>query len=219
MKKLSYQVLKTLVAFTMLTMLGINSQASTILIFGDSLSAGYGLQEKEDWPHLLKLKLLQKQYAHHKVINASISGETTTGGRDRFIKTFKKHKPDIVFLELGANDGLRGQSLKKMRKNLNHIIQYSLKHKATLILAGMRIPPNYGKRYTKAFHQVFLQLNERHNITFIPFLLESLVDDETLFQNDGVHPTAKAQPLLLEQVWKTIKPLLQTPTETVTLRN
>ena len=147
-----------------MSMLGATAQASTILIFGDSLSAGYGLQAKEDWPYLLKQKLQQDEYAHHKLINASISGETSSGGRERFVKTFKKYKPDIVFLELGANDGLRGYSLKKMQQNLDEMIQYCLTHNANVVLAGMRIPPNYGKRYTDDFYQVFLNLKNKKTV-------------------------------------------------------
>lgn len=182
--------------------------ANTILIFGDSLSAGYGIEKNSDWPTLLNNRLQTENFNHYTVINASISGETTGGGLSRFAETFKRHQPDIVFLELGANDGLRGESLKQMHHNLDAMITYSINNNARLILAGMRIPPNYGRRYTEAFYQVFQQLKEEHPIEIIPFFLEGLIDNEALIQNDGLHPTAKAQPLLMERVWKIIKPIL-----------
>ncbi len=219
MKKLLIKTIRHLLTIIVLFLHSQLGHTGTILVFGDSLSAGYGLQANEDWPHLLKQKLHAEQYTQYKLINASISGETSRGGLDRFEKTFKKHQPDIVILELGANDGLRGQSLKKMQNHLSQMIQYSLSNNARVILAGMRIPPNYGKRYTETFYQVFQRLNNQHNISLIPFLLDGLMDDKNLIQTDGMHPTAEAQPLLMERVWKTLKPLLQIPKENVTLRN
>lgn len=218
MKNYFYQTIKYLLSLTLLVVLN-TSYANTILVFGDSLSAGYGLQPEEDWPHLLTQKLQQEKLSHYQVINASISGETSYGGNARFINIFEKYQPKIVFLELGANDGLRGQSLKAMQQNLDNMIQYSLNHNAKVILAGMRIPPNYGKRYTDTFYEVFQLLQQQYNIALIPFFLEDVMHDTTLIQEDGLHPTAKAQALLMERVWKTLKPLLQMPRENVTLQH
>lgn len=193
------------------------AQGETILVMGDSLSAGYGIQEKEAWPNLLRDTLKKQGFGHYLVVNASISGETTAGGAARLPVLLAKHQPDIVILELGANDGLRGLPLKTMEKNLDGMIRRSREQKATVVLAGMRIPPNYGKRYTTEFHQVFHRLAQQHALALIPFLLEGLPGEESYFQEDGLHPTAKAQPLIRDRVWESLRPLLQAGKETVRL--
>jgi acyl-CoA thioesterase-1 len=167
------------------------------------------LQAQEEWPFLLQQQL-QEQKLPYKIVNASISGETTAGGLRRFASTFNKYQPAIVILELGANDGLRGQSLETMSTNLGIMIRYSQRHQAKVLLVSMRIPPNYGKRYTRDFEQVFTDLQKQHNIALSGFLMGSLSGHPELVQKDGLHPTAAAQPLLLATVWKSLKPLLQT---------
>ena len=179
----------------------------TILVFGDSLSAGYGLQKGEEWPALLQKKL-QAEQKNYTIINASISGETTLEGLARFRTTFDKYKPEILILELGANDGLRGKSLKKMSGNLKSMIHYSQQHEAKVLLVGMELPANYGKRYVTAFRDSFPQVAEETNIPLTPFLLSGLKGKPELFQDDGLHPKAEAQPMLLNTVWQSLQPLL-----------
>ena len=179
----------------------------TILIFGDSLSAGYGLPQDKAWVSLLAARLKQ-QRIDYTVANASISGETTLGGLKRINAALTQHKPAIVVLALGANDGLRGQSIEAMRGNLDAIIQVCRKANAQVVLVGMRIPPNYGNDYTSKFHAVFLELAKQDKLPLAPFLMEGFADQPTWFQADGIHPQARAQPVMLETVWKTLGPLV-----------
>jgi len=172
---------------------------TTILIMGDSLSAGFGLLAGEEWPALLENALKSEQQAI-RLINASVSGETSLGGKKRLKPLLKKHQPDIVFIELGANDGLQGQSLKTMRKHLRKMIEYSHNHQAKVILAGMRIPPNYGKRYSEKFYAVYTELAKNYPVSFIPFLLADIAGHPELNQADGIHPTKEAQPIILQHV-------------------
>lgn len=186
--------------------------ANTLLIMGDSLSAGYGLSQGEEWPALLQTKLQQEfPEAEYNIINASISGETSQGGLKRFKKLFEQHQPQIVVLELGANDGLRGQSLKQMRNNLEQMIEFSLKQQAGILLLGIHIPPNYGQRYSQAFHQVYLDLAKQHKIELVPFFLKNVADADSsdLMQKDGLHPTAKAQTIILNNIWPSLINVLQ----------
>ena len=180
----------------------------TILVFGDSLSAAYGLSQDAGWPSLLQARLKQKAM-NYTVVNASISGETTSGGATRIAAALKAHKPRIVILELGANDGLRGLPPKEMRSNLAKIIGASQRAKARVLLVGMRMPPNYGESYTRAFAQVYTDLAHKYKLAFLPFLFEGMADRRELFQGDDMHPTAAAQPILLENVWKALLPLLK----------
>ncbi len=179
-----------------------------MLIFGDSLSAGYGLPQEAAWPHLLEQRLRAVR-GDYKVANASISGETTLGGSRRIGAALKTHRPSIVVLALGANDGLRGHSLAAMRENLAAIVDASRKADARVLLVGMRLPPNYGKDYTEKFHAVFLELAERKRIPLVPFLLEGFAENRDWFQADGLHPTAQAQPVMRDTVWKGLQPLLR----------
>jgi acyl-CoA thioesterase I len=181
--------------------------AGTILVFGDSLSAGYGLPRDESWPHLLEARL-RKERLDYKVANASISGETTAGGARRIAEALKAHQPEIVVIELGANDGLRGQDLNAMRRNLEAIIDASRKAKAEVLLVGMRLPPNYGTAYTEKFQQTFGEVARSRKTAFVPFLFEGFAEDLRYFQSDRVHPTSEAQALMLDTVWKGLKPLL-----------
>jgi acyl-CoA thioesterase I len=181
---------------------------ATILVFGDSLSAGYGLPQTQGWTGLLEKRLRDEGYGH-RIANASISGETTSGGAGRIEGALKTHRPDIVVIELGANDGLRGQSLDAMRRNLGSMIDASRSAKAEVLLIGMRLPPNYGTAYTEKFQQIYADLARTKKTAFVPFLFEGFADNGSYFQSDRVHPTREAQSLMLETVWKGLKPLLR----------
>jgi acyl-CoA thioesterase-1 len=183
-------------------------QAATILVFGDSLAAGYGLPQEQSWPSLLEKRLRDESYGH-RVANASVSGETTAGGAGRIDGALKTHRPDIVIIELGANDGLRGQSLDAMRRNLEATIDAGRRAKAEILLVGMRLPPNYGTAYTEKFQQVYADLARAKKTAFVPFLFEGFAENGSYFQSDRVHPTREAQILMLETVWKGLKPLLR----------
>lgn len=180
---------------------------SVILIIGDSISSAYGIERGEGWVSLLSQRLQQQGYPYH-VINASISGDTTQNGLYRLPAALEKYSPSIVVLELGGNDGLRGLSLKEMRSNLVKMIEHAQRHKAVVVLIGMRIPPNYGKRYTDAFYDVYVELAEQYNLAFVPFLLESIGGNDGLMQADGLHPAQQAQPIIMNNVWPHLQPLL-----------
>jgi len=181
--------------------------AATIVVYGDSLSAGYGLPQEQGWVSLLQKKLRDRKL-DYKVENLSISGETTVGGKNRIAAALAAHRPAIVILELGANDGLRGQSPAEMRSNLDAIAEACRKAHARVLLVGMRLPPNYGAAYTDKFTNVFKEVAQRRKLPLVPFLLEGFADRRELFQSDGFHPTVEAQPLMLETVWKKLRPLL-----------
>lgn len=181
--------------------------ADTILVFGDSLSAAYGLNQQQGWVTLLQQKLKQAHYPH-RVINASISGETTAGGAQRIAQALKQHQPSVVILALGANDGLRGLPLADMQSNLETIIRQTQKTRAKVVLVGMKIPPNYGIKYTQAFAQTFKTLAHRYAVNYVPFLLEGVAGNPQLNQADGIHPLAQAQPALLNNVWPHLELLL-----------
>ena len=182
--------------------------AATILVFGDSLSAGYGLARGEDWPQLLAQRLQQKK-TDYTVVNASISGETTQGGANRIDNALKTHRPAVVILALGANDGLRGSDLAAMRRNLERMIDASQRSHARVIVAGMRIPPNYGPAYTEKFQSTFREVAKTRRVPLVPFLLEGFADQRDYFLPDNLHPTATAQPMILETIWKPLAPLLK----------
>jgi acyl-CoA thioesterase-1 len=184
------------------------ASAGTILVFGDSLSAGYGLPQQQGWTSLLE-KRLRAEDLDYRVANASVSGETTIGGAARIGAALKAHKPDIVVIELGANDGLRGQSIDVMRRNLETIIDASRQAKAQVLLVGMRLPPNYGTAYTEKFQRTFVDLSRSKKTALVPFLFEGFAEDARYFQSDRVHPTAEAQALMLDTVWTGLKPLLR----------
>jgi acyl-CoA thioesterase-1 len=182
--------------------------AATILVFGDSLSAGYGLPQEQGWVSLLERKL-RNDKSDYKVVNASISGETTTGGRTRIAAALTRYRPAIVVLELGANDGLRGQDLGSMRTNLEAMVEACRRFKSEVLLIGMRLPPNYGPAYTEKFRGVFAAVARDRKLAFVPFLLDGFAEKREYFQADGVHPTAQAQPLIAATVWKALQPLLK----------
>jgi acyl-CoA thioesterase I len=183
-----------------------------ILILGDSLSAGYGLQQHQSWVYLLQQRLNQ-HYPQYQIVNESTSGDTTANGLNRLSTVLQQTLPKIVIVELGANDGLRGLSLSYMKKNLDKIIQTiqkkTIQQKETkILLLGMRIPPNYGKRYTQAFAAIYPKLAEEYQLGLVPFMLEGVSGNPSLIQLDGLHPNAQAQALILENIWLELKSLL-----------
>ncbi|MGE5131059.1 MAG: arylesterase [Sphingomonadaceae bacterium] len=179
----------------------------TILVYGDSLSAAYGLALDQGWVALLAKRLAAEGY-DYSVANASISGEITSGGLARLPQALARHRPAIVILELGANDGLRGLPLAQMKSNLDAMIREAQRAGAKVLLVGMRMPPNYGPDYTQRFAAVFTELAKARRVALVPFLLEGFAAREELFQGDRMHPTAEAQPLMLENVWRDLAPLL-----------
>jgi acyl-CoA thioesterase-1 len=179
-----------------------------IMIYGDSLSAAYGIPQQKGWASLLQQKLVSEHY-QYDVVNASISGETTSGGASRIRNALSQIKPNIIILELGANDGLRGLPIESMIANLNTIIQEGKKSGAKILLVGMKIPPNYGPQYTKLFSQSYLKLSQEHQIPLVPFMLENIAAKTNLIQDDGLHPNAIAQPLVLDNIWSQLKMLLK----------
>jgi acyl-CoA thioesterase-1 len=182
-----------------------------ILVLGDSLSAGLGIDVRVGWVALLQQRLAQAGYAY-TVVNASISGDTTSGGRARLPQALTSHRPQWVILELGANDGLRGLPVKDMRVNLRAMIQDARAHGARVLLVGMRLPVNYGPAYTEQFHAVYVDLARREKIPLVPFLLDGVALRPDLLQDDGLHPRAQAQAALLDNVWPHLQPLLDKPT-------
>ena len=179
--------------------------AKTIMILGDSISAGYGIQAQQGWVHLLQKRLEQQYPKQHKVVNASVSGETTSGALARLPKLLQIHKPHIVVIELGGNDGLRGQSPLLIQKNLAHLIQQSQKAKATVLVFGMKIPPNYGTAYSKAFEKNYKIVSQQYKVKLMPFFLEGIAGRKNLMQQDLVHPNANAQSILLNNAYPYIK--------------
>jgi acyl-CoA thioesterase I len=180
--------------------------ANNILVFGDSLSAGYGIARDASWVNLLQHEL-KKDHLRFEVVNASISGETTAGGLRRIGMALRQHHPAIVIVELGANDGLRGATVAETERNLNMIIEQIKQTNAKVLLLGMRLPPNYGSDYTRQFHAIFPKLAKRHGVTLLPFLLDGIPPEQ--FQADNLHPTAEAQPLIMHNVMKLLMPLLR----------
>jgi len=179
-----------------------------VLVYGDSLSAAYGMPERRGWVALLEERL-QRERPDYNVVNASISGETTAGGLTRIGGVLERSKPDIVILALGSNDGLRGLPVAAMKKNLAAIIEQSQKAGAKVLLVGMRLPPNYGEDYTQAFARAFSDLAKSHRTAQLPFLLEGFAEKVELFQADRIHPTEAAQPGMLKNVWKPLAPMLR----------
>lgn len=184
------------------------SNDQKILVMGDSLSAGYGMRLEEGWVSLLQERINERQYPY-RVINASVSGETAGGGNARLPALLTEHKPVLVILELGGNDGLRGHPLNVMRQNLEEMIKQSQAADAEVLLLGMQIPPNYGPRYTRLFHQTFVELAQEYELEFVPFFLDQVADNVELMQRDGIHPTAGAQLTMLNHVWPALEPMLK----------
>ena len=192
-----------------LLLCGLHATAAEqrILVYGDSLSAGFGIAVSQSWPALLGQRL-KSLGSTTTVTNASISGETTAGGSSRFAAALAQFKPTIVILALGANDGLRGLPVAAMKGNLAAMVMQAKRSHARVLLVGMRLPPNYGPQYTQDFDAAFRDLAKREKIALLPFLLEPVALDQNAFQPDGLHPTAAAQPKILDHVWNALKPLL-----------
>ncbi|AEP05549.1 TPA: arylesterase [Acinetobacter baumannii] len=188
-----------------LSMLPMFVSAKTILILGDSISAGYGIDPKQGWVQLLQKRLDQQYPKQHKVVNASVSGETTSGALARLPKLLQTYKPEVVVIELGGNDGLRGQPPQMIQKNLSQLIQLSQKQKAKVILFGMKIPPNYGTAYSKAFENSYKTVSQKYQVKLLPFFLDGVAGQKQLMQNDLIHPNTQAQSKLLNLAYPYIK--------------
>jgi acyl-CoA thioesterase-1 len=180
----------------------------SILVFGDSLSAAYGIAQSRGWVALLAEKLKQER-PDYSVANASISGETSAGGLARIDAALARHRPALVIVELGANDGLRGLPLSQMKANLGTIIAHARKSGARVLLLGMKLPPNYGEEYTRGFENAFAEVGKRYKVALLPFLLEGFAEKPEYFQPDRIHPNEEAQPLILERIWQALQPLLK----------
>ena len=179
-----------------------------MLVYGDSLSAAYGMPERQGWVALLEERL-KRERPDYSVVNASISGETTAGGLTRFEKVLERARPAVVVLELGANDGLRGLPVAAMKKNLSAMIGRAQKAGARVLLVGMQVPPNYGADYAGSFERAFAELAKTHKTAYLPFLLEGFGEKPEMFQPDRIHPTERAQPVVLANVWRELRPLLK----------
>lgn len=185
-----------------------DSPPAIILVLGDSLSAGYGIDQTSGWVSLLQRRLQEKS-PPWRAVNASISGDTTSGGRARIARALDTRHPAIVIVELGGNDGLRGLSPAEMQKNLGAIIEQCQRRKARVVLVGMRLPPNYGPVYTEKFQRIYTELAQRYRLPLVPFLLEGIAGNKELMQQDGIHARAAGQPLMLENVWRVLEPMLR----------
>ena len=181
--------------------------AQIILVLGDSISAGYGLAQGEGWVALLEQRI-QQDKLDYRVVNASISGETTLGGLNRISGALNEHQPAVVVVALGGNDGLRGNSLEETRHNLIAIVEACRMAGAKVVIAGMRIPPNYGQVYSRRFEGLFAEVARQQNVSLVPFLLQGFAEDRKMFQADGIHPAAIAQPRILDNVYHLLRPLL-----------
>lgn len=197
-----------ILAFFACLLIGQAHAAEKILVFGDSLSAGYGMAREQSWPTLLQTRLIYEGYAL-EVFNASISGETTAGGRSRLPAVLQREKPRIVILALGANDGLRGLPIGEMRANLVAMVRQAKAAGAKVLLVGMRLPPNYGPDYTREFNASFAAVAKEEKTAWLPFLLEPIALDDGAFQPDRLHPVAAAQGKILDHVWPVLQPLLK----------
>lgn len=183
--------------------------AESLLVLGDSLSAAYGMPQQQGWVSLLQQRLNREGY-RYQVINASISGETTHGGLARLDRQLELHQPDLVIIELGANDGLRGTPLTVIEANLNRLVTQVKKAGARVLLLEMRLPPNYGPRYAEGFTRLFSQVAQQQQVPLLPFFMAPVVLEPGLMQDDGLHPNAQAQPVLLDQIWAQLQLLLNT---------
>ena len=192
----------------MLSVVAQGSESPTVLIFGDSLSAGYGIEVDQSWGALLQARLEEQGY-EHKVVNASISGETTEGGKTRIPMALEDFSPDLIILELGGNDGLRGFPPARMKENLGAIVETAKATGAEVVLLGIRIPTNYGPRYSQAFEQAFRDVSAEQEIQWIEFFMEGVAMNDDLLQDDRIHPNEAAQPILLNNAWPIISAALE----------
>lgn len=204
------QLPKQLVLATSLSLAGLTlAHADTILIMGDSISAGYGMDRGQGWVDQLQKRLNHKYPKQHRVVNASMSGETTSGALARLPNLLKKYQPDVVVIELGGNDGLRGQPPKIIENNLSKMVQLSQNAKAEVLLFGMKIPPNYGTKYSQAFESNYKTVATKYKIELLPFFLAGVAGHKNLMQADQIHPNVKAQSILLNSAWKYIEPTVK----------
>ncbi len=190
-----------------LPLLAQEDDSKILLVFGDSLSAAYGIDDEAGWVNLLQDKLTANGY-DYRVVNASVSGETSTGGLIRLPAMLENHQPELVILELGGNDGLRGLPIDTLKENLLRMIELSEVAGAKVLLTGIQIPPNYGPRYTVPFARLFGEIADEQNLPLVPFLIDGIPQQPDLMQNDGIHPKAEAQPMIVENVWPYLQPLL-----------
>jgi acyl-CoA thioesterase I len=205
--------LTALVAALLCSVVFAQAAAPVILIVGDSISAGYGLRPGAGWATLLQQRLEAGHYPH-RVVNASISGDTSAGGRARLAALLAQHHPAVTIIELGGNDGLRGGSLEALRGNLDAMAAMAQKTGSQVLLVGMRLPPNYGPAYVQRFDATFVDVAKARKIALVPFMFDGFGENNASFQTDRVHPTAAAQPKLLDNVWRELRPLLDTPGKT-----
>jgi len=187
---------------------GADDDIGSILIYGDSLSASYGMTEEEGWVALLEKKIQQENWPY-QVINGSVSGETSTGGLERLPAMLDSYKPELVVLELGGNDGLRGLPIDLLKNNLRKMIELIHERGAKVLLAGIQIPPNYGPRYAGPFSELFYQIADEDKVELIPFLIDGIPQNPELMQDDGIHPKPEAQSIILENVWYHLLPMLE----------
>ena len=205
--------LMALAAALLLSVAFAQAAAPVILIVGDSISAGYGLRPGAGWATLLQQRLEAGHYPY-RVVNASISGDTSAGGRARLAALLAQHRPAVTVIELGGNDGLRGGSLEALRGNLDAMAAIAQKAGSQVLLVGMRLPPNYGPAYVQRFDATFADVAKARKIALVPFMFDGFGENNALFQPDRVHPTAAAQPKLLDNVWRELRPLVDTPGKT-----
>lgn len=201
------RILLLLLAFTLPATLPA-SEAPTVLVVGDSLSAAHGIDREDGWVALLERRLQAFGPGEAKVVNASIGGDTTRGGLARLPEALEQHQPDIVIIELGGNDGLRGLPLQETRRNLAGMVERVLDHGARPLLLGVRLPSNYGQAFIERFQAVFREVANEYDIPLVPKFLAGIAEDRTLMQSDGIHPSAAAQPRMLDNVWPKLAPLL-----------
>ncbi|KMQ74122.1 arylesterase [Marinobacter subterrani] len=199
------------ILFLAATLLALPAMASqnTLLVVGDSLSAAHGVPAETAWVQLLRERLQNQGPAGWEVVNASIGGETTDGGARRLPELLRENDPEVVIIELGGNDGLRGFPPDVIESNLASMIEQIQASGARAVLVGMQIPPNYGQRYTEMFAEIYPKLSDRYDVALVPFFLAGIYNQDGLMQDDGIHPTEQAQPKLLENVWPVIRPILK----------
>jgi len=198
---------KWLYCLALIAVTSLAAPPSTILVLGDSLSSAYGISDEQGWGSLLEDRLAANDYPH-EVVNASISGDTTRDALSRLDTTLARHRPSIVIVELGGNDGLRAFAIETIEDNLGFILERVREIDAKIVLAGMRMPPNYGPAYTGDFQAIYPRLADEFGATLVPFFMEGVASDPELMQDDGIHPNAAAQPRLLDNIWPVLEPLL-----------
>ena len=207
MKRIDSTRRALLAALAFAPLASIAAEPPVILVLGDSISAGFGLPPGAGWTHLLQKRLAERRYPH-RVVNASISGDTTAGGRSRLPALLARHKPAIVVIELGGNDGLRGGSLASSRENLVAMVAATKAAGARAMIVGMKLPPNYGAAYARQFDAMFAEVAKAERVPLVPFFFDGFGEDRDLFQADGIHPTEAAQPKLLDNVWRELAKLV-----------